>query len=215
MNNILLVTRPKHDDGTEYLSAYAFEVLKKAKEQIETKDFDGKEANKENVEKYVKIKNPKMLFLNGHGNECEICGHKDKAIFSLSNVDLLKNRIIYARACFSANILGYEAVKNSSGCFIGYVYPFSFWIGGDRSATPLKDKVAGMFLHPSNEIVLSLLKGETAKKADEKSKQMMISNMKEILAMEHKNEPGATGMLQILWDNYEGQVVLGNEEISF
>ena len=43
----------------------------------------------------------------------------------------------------------------------------------------------------------------------------MISNMKEIIAMEQKNEPGATGMLQILWDNYEGQVVLGNENAYF
>ena len=215
MDNILLVTRPKYDDGTEYLSAYAFDLLKKVKGQILTKDFEGEGANKENVEKYLKSKNPKLLFLNGYGNECEICGHKDKAIFSLTNVSLLKNRITYVRACFSANILGKEAVKNNSGCFIGYVYPFSFWMGGERSATPLKDKVAGMFLNPSNEIVFSLLNGETAKKADEKSKQMMISNMKEILAMEQKNEPGATGMLQILWDNYEGQVVLGNEDAYF
>ncbi len=44
---------------------------------------------------------------------------------------------------------------------------------------------------------------------------MMIENMREILAMERKNEPGATGMLQILWGNYEGQVVLGNEEAYF
>ncbi len=215
MDSILLVTRPKYDDGTQYLSAYALEILKKVKGQILTKDFEGKEANKENVEKYVKSKNPKLLFLNGHGNECEICGHKDKAIFSLTNVNLLKNKIIYARACFSANVLGQEAVKNSSGCFIGYVYPFSFWMDGERSTTPLKDKVAGMFLNPSNEIILSLLKGKTAKKSDEKSKQMMISNMKEILAMEQKNELGATGMLQILWDNYEGQVVLGNENAYF
>jgi len=215
MNNLLLVTRPKYDDSTEYLSAYAIEVLKKVKGEFSIKDFEGKEVNKENIEKYLKNKNPKLLFLNGHGNECEICGHKDEVIFSLTNVNLLKNKITYARACFSANVLGHEAVKDNSGCFIGYTYPFSFWTDGGRSATPLKDKVAGMFLNPSNEIVFSLLKRETAKKADEKSKKMMIANMREILAMEQKNEPGATGMLQILWDNYEGQVVLGNENASF
>lgn len=214
MDNLILVTRPKYDDGTEYLSAYALEVLKKVKEEIFIKDFEGKEVNKENIEKYLKSKNPKLFFLNGHGNEYEICGHKGEVIFSLTNVNLLKNRITYARACFSANVFGHEAVKNNSGCFIGYIYPFSFWIDGKRSATPLKDKVAGMFLNPSNEIVFSLLKGETTKKADENSKKMMITNMKEILAMEQKNEPGATGMLQILWDNYDGQVVLGNEDAT-
>lgn len=216
MDNLLLVTRPKYDDGTEYFSAYALEILKEAKKSdIPVKDFEGKEANKKNIEKYLKSKNPKMLFLNGHGNEREICGHKNEVIFSSTNVDLIKNRITYARACLSANVLGYEAVKNNSGCFIGYIYPFSFWMDGKRSATPLKDKIAGMFLNPSNEIVLSLLKGETAKMADKKSKRMMILNMKEILAMEQKNEPGATGMLQILWDNYEGQIVLGNQNASF
>jgi len=68
---------------------------------------------------------------------------------------------------------------------------------------------------PSNEIVLSLLKGKTTKEADNISRKMMIKNMKKILAMEQKNEPGATGMLQILWDNYDGQVVLGNKDASF
>lgn len=214
MDNLLLVTRPKYDDGTEYLSAYALEVIKKVKEKISIKDFEGKEVNKKNIEKYLKRKNPRLFFLNGHGNEYEICGHKEEVIFSLNNVNLLKNRITYARACFSANVLGHKAVKDNPGCFIGYIYPFSFWMDGRRSATPLKDKVAGMFLNPSNEIVFSLLKGETTKKADENSKKMMITNMKEILAMEQKNEPGATGMLQILWDNYDGQVVLGNEDAT-
>ena len=216
MDNLLLVTRPKYDDGTEYLSAYALEVLKEAKKSnASVKDFEGKEANKENVEKYLKSKNPKLIFLNGHGSECEIYGHKEEVIFSLDNVNLLKNKITYARACFSASILGHEIVKNNSGCFIGYIYPFSFWMDGKRSATPLKDKIAGMFLNPSNEIVVSLLNGETAKKANEISKKMMAANMRKILSMEQKNEPGATGMLQILWDNYEGQVVLGNEEMCF
>ena len=51
MNNSILVTRPKYDDGTEYLSAYALEVIKKAQEKFSVKDFEGKEAIKENVEK--------------------------------------------------------------------------------------------------------------------------------------------------------------------
>ncbi|MFH1585851.1 MAG: hypothetical protein ABIB79_03725 [archaeon] len=212
MDNLVLVTRPKHDDGSEYLSAYASEILKKFGDGISFKDFSGKDANKQNVEKYLRRKSPRLLFLNGHGNESVICGHKDEIIFSSDNVDLLKNKITYARACFSANILGRESVEDNGGCFIGYVYPFSFWTDGKRSATPLKDNVASIFLSPSNEVVVSLLKGNSAKEADKKSRDMMISNMKKILVMEQKNEPSATGMLQVLWGNYEGQVVLGNED---
>lgn len=214
MSDSILVTRPKYDDGTEYLSAYASEIIKDFKDKFLIKDFEGQDANKENVERYMQNKNPKMLFLNGHGSESEIYGHKDKTIFSLDNVSLLKDKITYSRACFSANILGPKAVEDNSGCFIGYIFPFSFWMSGERSATPLKDKTAGLFLIPSNELVISLLKGFSAKKANEISKKMMISNMRKILVMEQKNEPEATGMLQYLWDNYEGQVVLGNENAS-
>jgi hypothetical protein len=216
MGEAILITRPKYDDGTEYLSAYALEVLKKARTlPIEVKDFEGKEANKENIEKYLKSKNPTLLFLNGHGNETEICGNKDEVIFSLSNIHFLRNKITYARACFSASGLGKQAVKDNNGCFIGYTQPFSFWITGSWSAKPLNDRIASLYLEPSNEIVFSLLKGRTAREADKKSKKMMIENMKTILAMEKKKEPGAMGMFKILWDNYEGQVVLGNEGATF
>jgi len=215
MNNILLVTRPKYDEGTEYLSAYALELLKKVKGQVSTKDLEGKEANKENVEKYLMSKNPRLLFLNGHGSECEIYGHKNEAIFSLTNVSLLKDRITYARACFAASLLGSEAVKNNSGCFIGYTYPFSFWVDSNWSTKPLNDKTAALYLEPSNEIIFSLLKGKSAKESDKKSKFMMIKNMKKILTLEKKKEPGAMGMFKLLWLNHEGQVVLGNEDASF
>ena len=83
------------------------------------------------------------------------------------------------------------------------------------STKPLNDKIASLYLKPSNEIMFSLLKGRTAKEADNKSKKMMVENMKKILAMKQKEEPGAIGMFKILWENYEGQVVLGNEEASF
>lgn len=213
MDKLILVTRPKYDDGTEYLSAYASEILKEAKSlNIEVKDFEGIRANRREVEKYLNIKKPNLFFLNGHGNENEICGHNDEIIFSLSNVFILKDKITYARACFAALNLGTHAVKDSKGCFIGYIYPFSFWIDNKRSATPLKDKTASFYLTPSNEIILSLLKGKTAKESDERSRKIMIDNMRKILVMEQRNEPGATGMLQILWGNYDGQVVLGNEE---
>lgn len=214
MNKPILITSPRYDDGTEYLSAYASEIIKEFDEDFSIKNFEKTEANKINVESYIKSKNPKFLFLNGHGNQSEIYGHKEEVILSLNNIILLKDRITYARACFSANILGQKAVKGNSGCFIGYIYPFSFWMSGERSATPLKDKSASLFLIPSNELVRSLLKGCSAQKANETSKDMMISNMRKLLVMEQKNEPGATGMLQILWGNYEGQVVLGNQEAS-
>jgi hypothetical protein len=66
------------------------------------------------------------------------------------------------------------------------------------------------FGEPSKEIVNSLLKGNSVSSANENSKKMMIKNMKKALLMEEKNEPGAHAILNILWNNYEGQVLLGN-----
>lgn len=213
MAKIILLTRPKYDDGTEYLSVYASEIIKEADRlNIEVKDFLGEKANKNEVEKYLKIKNPNLLFLNGHGNHEEICGHKKETIFSLSNMHFFKNKITYARACFAAISLGKQAVANNEGCFIGYRYPFSFWIDNKWSTKPLNDKIASLYLRPSNEVVMCLLNGKTTKEAHQKSRKMMIDNMKKLLVMEKNQEPGAMNMLQILWDNYEGQEVLGNKD---
>jgi hypothetical protein len=217
MDKILFVTRPSYDDGTEYLSEYASLVLKEAEKLgIDKKDFWGEKVNKKEVEKFIEIKNPKLLFINGHGDNDVLCGHKDEIIFSSNNnISLLKDRIIYARACNAAVSLGKKATEGAGGCFIGYKYPFSFWIDNKWSAKPLNDKTAALYLLPSNEVVISLLKGSSTQRAYEKSKTMMVENMKKILKMEEKKEPGAMGMMQVLWNNYDGQIIQGNKEAHF
>ncbi|PIN91115.1 hypothetical protein COU57_01890 [Candidatus Pacearchaeota archaeon CG10_big_fil_rev_8_21_14_0_10_32_14] len=217
MGEILLVTRPKFDDATEYLSYYASLILKEADNlRIEKKDFSGKEVTSKNISKFIEKKNPKLIFVNGHGDPNSLEGDEGEIIFSVQkNVHLLKDKLLYARACNAGLIFGKEMVKNNGGCFIGYNTPFTFWIDGKYSAIPAKDTLASLFLMPSNEIVNSLIKGHSAKSSNEKSKKMMIENMKKILQMEEKNEPGAMGWLGALWNNYEGQVVHGNEEMYF
>jgi len=57
MNNIILVTRPKYDDGTEYLSYYSLLVIKEAeKREVSCKDFEGKSAEISNISKLLKNK---------------------------------------------------------------------------------------------------------------------------------------------------------------
>ena len=43
----------------------------------------------------------------------------------------------------------------------------------------------------------------------------MIESMQKIFKMNQQNEPGAMGLLEILWTNYQGQVLYGNEEFVF
>ena len=217
MNRILLVTSPKYDDGTEYLSHYASLVLKKAESLgILNKNFDGKNATHKNVSKFITKKDPKLLFINGHGNERSLEGNRGEILFDVDkDINLLRDRLVYARACHAGLLLGKKAVENNNGCFIGYKSPFSFWIDDKRSATPLKDKIAALFLEPSNDVVNSLLKRKTARESDRLSKEKMIENMNKILKMKERKEPGAMGWLGILWNNYAGQKLHGNGELVF
>lgn len=216
MNKTLLVTRPKYDQGTAYLFYYASLILKKSKKlQISTKDFDKEMARRKKVISFIKKKNPQLLFLNGHGDENNIFGHKDSILFSKKDKNILKNKIIYARACNAGISLGKDIVKGNNGCFIGYKYPFSFWLDNTRSANPSKDKTAELFLIPSNEIMNSLLKGNPTNLANKKSKDMMVVNMKKIIKMNKKHAPGAMQWLKTLWTNYQGQILHGNEDAVF
>jgi hypothetical protein len=217
MNRILLVTRPKYDDGTEYLAYYASLIIKDADSRsIENKDFEGKDAKIENVKKFIKKKDPKLIFINGHGDTDCLLGDNHEVLFSVSsNLDLLKERIVYARACNAGLIFGKKVTENSNGCFIGYQLPFSFIMNEKWSAIPANDKTAALFIEPSNEVMHSLIKGDSAALANEKSKKAMIKNMQRIMKMEEKKEPGAMGLLMTLWNNYDGQVLHGNQNITF
>ncbi len=215
MDNLLLVTRPKWDDGTEYLAYYASLVIKEAENRgLDLKDFEGLNVSKANILKFLTKMNPNLIFINGHGSESELYGNKDEIILSVEDISLLKDKFVYARACNAGLNFGKKMVDENNGCFIGYQCLFSFWIDQKWSAKPHNDNIAKLYLEPSNEIMISMIKGNTSLKAYEKSKNSMIENMKKILKMEEKNEPGAMNMLQVLWNNFEGQVLHGNKNFS-
>jgi len=217
MGKILFLTCPEWDNGTQYLSRYSTLIIQQAKKlNIEYKAFYKDEAIPEKTTKYLIKKQPSLIFINGHGDEKSLEGDKDKILFSVDkNLNLLKNKITYARACNAGNLLGKKIAEKGKTCFIGYKSPFSFWIDNKRCSTPLKDKIASLFLLPSNEIIISLLKGKTAKQANEISKKMMVKNMLKIVKMNEKKEPGAMAWLSLLWNNYSGQVLLGEDNLKF
>jgi len=215
MSQKLLVTRPEHDDTTTYLSAYANLVIKYAKDRnISVKDFSSGTVKKSAIEGYIKKQNPKLLFLHGHGNEDCIEGEKGEIIIKENeNDELLKNKIIYARSCFVAVSLGKKCSTFGKGtCFIGYEFPFQFWFDETRTTNPIKDKIAALYLEPSNELVKYLIKGNFTKIAFDKSRELMVKNMNKILK---ENEPGALERFKALWMNHEGQKIYGDEKTFF
>ena len=215
MSQRLLVTRPEHDDTTTYLSHYAKLVIKYAKvRNIPVKDFSSGTVKRNPLGIYIKSQNPRLLFFNGHGDEDCIEGEKGEIIIKENeNDELLKNKITYARSCFVAVSLGKKCSAFGKGtCFIGYEFPFQFWFDETRTANPIKDKIAALYLEPSNKLVMYLLKGNFTKTAFDKSRELMVKNMNKILK---ENEPGTLERFKALWMNYEGQKIYGDKETSF
>ncbi len=73
----VLISRPRHDEPTDYLYAYANEVVEYANSSgVTTLDFAEKKANKKDIQKVLKKQKPKFVFFNGHGDDKTIKGHR-------------------------------------------------------------------------------------------------------------------------------------------
>ncbi len=211
MEKGIIITLPHHDDTTEYLSQWSFEIIEKADEKsIKVKKLEGEEANKETFEKVVKKLDYNMLIFNGHGSDKLIYGHNNNIIIEEGiNENLLKDRIVYARSCESASSLGDKSTKSAEGCFIGYDQPFMFYVDSNWISNPKKDKVAELFLSSSNQISISILKGNSCQEAHDNGKKSIIKSIKKVL---RGKTPDSYRIAEALLNNYLGQVLLGNKE---
>lgn len=212
MEKGVIITLPRHDDVTEYLSLYSYQIEENAKANgINFKKIEDAKANKKEFERVAEKLKYKVVIFNGHGSAEVIGGYKNEPIIKLGDNDsILKERIVYARSCHAASALGVECAKNNKeGCFVGYDRPFQFYINNLWTGNPLKDNTARLFLEPSNLVPISIIKGNSANFADKNSKKGMLKNIKRIL----KNKDNESFLIaEALWNNYEGQVVLGNKE---
>lgn len=178
------------------------------KKGISYKRLKDIEATKKDLEKALNKLDFKMVVFNGHGSETAIGGYNNEPIIELSNSALLQQRITYARVCGAAAVLGKKCVQEG-GCFIGYKFPFMFYSDERWSATPLKDKIASLFLEASNAVPISLIKGNTTFEANENSKKFLLKNINKVL--QNKDQDSAL-IAEALWNNYLAQVLLGDEK---
>ena len=212
----VLITDPDYDDTLGYLSAYTKLLLNFAeKEGIKVHHLKRPRLTKAKVSEIINKKDPSLLLFNGHGDEATIYGDKtgkdaEVLIRKGLNHQLLGKRLSYARACSAAAQLGKTAVEGG-GCFIGYRTPFLFWNDERFAATPLKDATARLCLEPSNAVAVALLKGNSAKEADEKFRSISKKNI--LLLLGHKKEPGAMSLITAIWDNIQGQVIHGETDM--
>ncbi len=204
----LLITRPEHDLTTRYLSKWSEEVIGEAeKKHVAVIDLHGEKANRVRFIGTLDKKESDFVFLNGHGNAEIVAGHDDAPLLTGSDSGV-NDKIIYARACQSAKQLGPQAVENGAKAYIGYDEDFVFMYEMDQVHRPQHDTTARLFLEPSNEIPISILKGHSVEEAEKRSKGKFSENIRTLLlgnltAEEHR-------MIKLLAWNMQHQVCLGD-----
>lgn len=209
----IVITLPRWDVVTEYLSAFSKEIIDICKKrQIQITPLEKERVTKKGFESSIR-KNTKMLILNGHGSPDCICGHKNEKIISLGkNEDLLENKITYARSCWSFSELGQTCMNKENECFIGYYFPFQFIVEKKWETNPLKDNTAKKFFKHSNLVPMGLIKGNTAKEAHDNSRRSILKNMNKMLKENRKEDKP---IFEALWNNYESQKIVGNGNLRF
>ena len=208
MNKSVLITRPNHDLATTYLCWWSEKVIDKCLEKkIRHFDLKGKKASKKNFDSCLKKNNPSFIFINGHGSLEAVTGWDNKILLRVGDKLDVKNRIIYARSCMAGVKLGRVCVHFGAKAFIGYTKNYMLLFLTNKKTRPLMDNLAGLFLRPSNSIPISLVEGKTTGEADQKSKDLMIKNLKRILS---SNKNGKKEVASYLWHDIKYQVVIGN-----
>ncbi len=213
MNKALIITRPRYDDTTHYLFNWSKEIIELAKrKQIAVIDLDGKRANREELISILSKRAPRLLVCNGHGNSDEIAGQDGKILLDADNARMLCDKIVYARACQSAKILGQKSVDLGCHAYLGYKEDFIFAYDPTKVSRPLEDKTAKLFLEPSNHVATSLIKGHAIGEADARSKNMFRKNMEKLLVAGSSSEDYYT--LRYLYWDLKHQICLGDAEAT-
>ena len=201
---LLLLTRPRYDTPTYYLFYWAGLLIDEAKKNsVKVIDLDRSKAKKKKLHSYLAKQPIDTVILNGHGNQKAVAGEDNEIILSTGNgTKLLKNKIIFVRACDAGTILGKEIMQQGARGFIGYVQPFIFPSDKDSFSKPLEDELAAPVLECSNQVGTSLIKGKSAVEAHKDSLDKYTKAIDKYSSSEAKN----SFLLPILLWNMTSQV---------
>lgn len=208
----LIVTRPQHDVTTRYLSNWAEEIIQLAERKgVDVIDLLRDKANRKELEGRIKKLLPELLFLNGHGDDDTIAGHDNEVLIKAEdNHEMLKGIITYALSCNSGKVLGQKVTEGNDSTFIGYSDEFIFVANNNYITRPLDDPQARPFMKSSNQVIVALIKGHSAREASERSKKLFQEHF--IKLSSSNADQDSLQAAQFLWWNMRNQVCLGNGE---
>ena len=210
-----LITRPEHDDTTHYLSNWCKKIMEVANAKgISILDLNREKATKKEFASMVQKQKPGLIMFNGHGSDECVTGHKKEIlVVAGENESLLKKSITYALSCRSGKLLGPKSVNAGAKAYLGYDDDFVFVYSPDKITQPLADETAKLFLEPSNEIIISLIKGNSAEESYNRSQEFFMDRMKKLLSSEAT--PEESSMARYLWWDRLHQVCLGDKRAIF
>lgn len=211
---MILITRLNHDLTTNYLFYWSELVIEEAKrKKLKVLDLKAKKANKSNFTSYIKKHRPGLIFFNGHGNKNSITGQDEEVLVETNNNEaILSGAIVYARSCDAAENLGRRSIKKGTKAFVGYRRRYYLGYSAQKTTRPLRDEIARLFLEPSNLIPISLLKGNSAEKAYQKSQEAMQRNF--LFMLSTRASDAQRDAAPYLWINKRYQSVFGNHSAS-
>lgn len=156
---MMLITRPEHDATTRYLSIWSGLVLEEAKRlRVDVIDLHRNKATKNDFEGRLRKCDPKLVVLQGHGNDTCVTGHENVPLVSAGeNEQVLEGRVTYAVSCNAAQVLGECIGKLPNSAFIGYRDSFVFSHRDDCVHRPLEDDRAAPFMEMSNQVTSCLI----------------------------------------------------------
>ena len=214
MSKLLLITRPNYEITTRYLFAWSGIVVNTAKAKgIDVVELKKEKANKKELEsRLAKIK-PRLVIINGHGSDTCVTGHNGEVLIEADkNESILCSKIVYSLSCNSASRLGVKSIRAGALCYIGYKTKFTFF-HRNKITHPLDDDIAKLFLDPSNQVAVSLLKGNKTQDANRKSKEMSLKTIQKLLNSASSKE--SVLYAKFLWSNMHHQVCLGKQDVCF
>ena len=212
MSKAILISRPDHDLINIYFCAWCREVIEQAnKNKVKVLDLVGKKATKKILTSYLLGQDPSLVFLNGHGNQSMITGFNEEPLIEENNNEqLLSEKIVYVRSCSVGSSLGESLIRNGAKAFIGYSRKFALCYSHSSQTRPLSDRIARLFLKPSNIVPISLLKGNTAEVSYIKSQNSMFRSVMYLLSSKATSEQ--RDAIPYLWSNRKFQVLIGNKD---
>lgn len=96
-------------------------------------------------------------------------------------------------------MIGPRAIQSGARAYIGYDEDFIFLYDENRASRPSDDAVAQLFLEPSNQVMVSLLKDHTPQEAHHMSKQSFARQIKKLLTSE-STPIGSAAVRYLVWD---------------